>query len=54
VVDNPMLFPYQSHLSAHVFSARRFSIITLARGGCGEAKVVARSGGLGLCTVGAI
>jgi len=54
VVDRPMLFPYQSHLSEHVFSACRFSISTLARGGYGEAKVVARIAGLGLCPVGVI
>ena len=54
MVDRPMLFPYQSHLSELLFSARRFSIDPLAKGGYDEAKVVARIAGLGLCPVGVI
>jgi len=36
-----MVIPYQSHLSAYVSCASRFSITILAKGGCTEAKVAA-------------
>ena len=39
MVNSPMFIPCSPHLSAHVFSARRFSICTLANAGSSEAKV---------------